>query len=354
MGKSELSVQVLAEAEYDAWRSLVAESPDGSIYSTPEYLDALCSAAGGTFRVLALQQGTELVGGVAVYERATRFGSYVSPRLLLYYNGPVLRRYDTRYPSQETARHLKACTALEAAISGAGYGSVKLKLRSTLRDARPFLASGWSARVGYTYVVDLTDLEAAWSRIEQNLRRLVERCGREGISFGDDDDFDSFYRLHAGTMERADAPTYLDRDAFRAFFERLRGQGLCRLFHARLPDGRVAASQLVLLGPHPVTHTVTAGGDPELMKTGATAFLRWRTFEALAGMGYAANDLTDASLNPVTHFKSQLGGELQSWLELWSPQTRAFRWGSEAAGMGWRARGAAGAVARRGLGLLRR
>jgi len=30
----------------------------------------------------------------------------------------------------------------------------------------------------------------------------------------------------------------------------------------------------------------------------------------LAALGYDGIDLTDAALNPVTHFKSQLGGEL--------------------------------------------
>jgi hypothetical protein len=49
---------------------------------------------------------------------------------------------------------------------------------------------------------------------------------------------------------------------------------------------------------------------------GASAFLRWRAFESLAQAGYAANDLTDASLNPVTRFKSQLGGELRATLSV--------------------------------------
>jgi hypothetical protein len=54
---------------------------------------------------------------------------------------------------------------------------------------------------------------------------------------------------------------------------------------------------------------------------GASAFLRWRGFEALAALGYQANDLTDAALNPVTHFKSQLGGDLETALVLTAPQS---------------------------------
>ncbi|MQA90953.1 MAG: GNAT family N-acetyltransferase [Gemmatimonas sp.] len=354
MSKAEVRTRLLPESEFDDWNRFVGGSPDGSIYSSSGYLDALCTAAGGRFRVLIAHQGDEILGGIGLYERDTRFGAFVSPRLLLYYNGPVLRRYDTRYPSRETSRRLKALAALESGIAQMGYLSMALKARGTLIDARPFLARGWSARVGYSYVVRIDDLEAAWAKVEQNLRRLVGRCERESISFTDDDDFDSFFRLHAATMERNDAQVYLPRTSFHRFFLTLRQSNLCRLYQARLPDGRTIASQLVLLGDHPTTHTVSAGGDPEFMGTGASAFLRWRVFEALSALGYAMNDLTDASLNQVTQFKAQLGGDLDLWLEVYRPQTRGYRFGSSVGDVVARARGVIGGVLRRGVGQIRR
>ena len=72
----------------------------------------------------------------------------------------------------------------------------------------------------------------------------------------------------------------------------------------------------MLTGPGRVAHTVCAGADEDYLRMGASAFLRWRAFESLAQAGYAANDLTDASLNPVTRFKSQLGGELRATLSV--------------------------------------
>ncbi len=328
------------------WNHLVSSSPDGSIYSTPEYLDALCTAAGGRFRVLAARRGEELAGGVALYERDSAFGTFVSPRLLLYYNGLVLRRWDTRYPSERTARSLKVMTALAEALEQGGYGAVRLKSRGSVADVRPFTARGWTARPSYSYVVPLADLDAQWGNVEQNLRRLVERC--EGkLSVADDDDFDAFYRLHAATMDRHDTAVYLPRAAFHHWFVTLRQAGWCRLYHARLPDGRVAASQLVLLGPHCVSHTVSAAADPELNKMGATAFLRWKVFAALAELGFEGNDLTDAALNPVTHFKSQLGGNLELSLVLENPGTRWYRWGTGAMHGYRRARAAAGSILRR-------
>ena len=300
-------------------------SEEGAIYSTPEYLEALCEAAGGTFRILAVEKGDELHGGIALYERASRAGRYVSTRHLLYYNGIVLRPYETRYPSERVSRHNEILEALADGLSRMGYGRITLRCRSPLCDVRVLMARGWEARPNYSYVVPLTDLEALWSRMEQNLRRLVGRCAERGVTVTEDDDFDGFFRLHAQVHERKGARLYLPRDAFQRYFARLRSRGLARLYHARLSGGASISTQLVLQGAHPVSHTVAAGADADHLNLGATAFLRWNVFQRLSRLGVAANDLTDAALNPVTHFKAQLGGDLTMCLVLESPESPRFR-----------------------------
>jgi hypothetical protein len=324
MAKPELACGILHETEYREWDEFASSAASGSIYAQSAYLDALCRAAGGTFRVVGVKQGGQLVGGVGLYETTSSHGKVVSPRLLLYYNGPVIRRHETKYPSEQTSRELKILAAIDGEIERQAYDRVVLKPRPVLRDVRPFLEKGWTAKNGYTYEVAIGNLEEARSRIEQNLRRLIDRCGRSGFTVSADEDFDSFFRLHASTMERVDFRTYLPERSFRQFYETLRAQGLAQLYHARAEDGQAVATQLVLLG-HSVTHTVSAGADPAFMKTGVTAFLRWKVFEALSEKGHQGNDLTDAALNPVTHFKSQLGGSLEAWIEVRSPESPRFR-----------------------------
>jgi hypothetical protein len=310
---AELRAEWLPRSADEEWSRFVAASPTGSVYSLPAYLDALARAVGGRHRVLAVRKGDDLVGGVAVYERDTRLGTTVRPRLLLFYNGLVLREEQTVYPSERSSRLLRLAAALAEKLEGEGYAHVELRTRAPFADARPFQARGWETRPSYSYVVPLADLEAQWARTEQNLRRLVGRCERSGFELAVEDRFDDFYGLHASIHDRKGAPLYLPREAFAQFYDELRGKGLARLYHAVAPGGRVAASQLVLLG-HPVVHTAVAATSAEHAASGAAAFLRWKGFEHLAGDGYVGNDLTDATLNPVTHFKSQLGGELETAL----------------------------------------
>jgi len=322
---SKIKTTYLNETEYERWNNFISKSPDGSIYSTPEYLDILCQAGGGKFKILCAKKGDEILGGVGLYERKSNFGTYVSPRLLLYYNGLVLQDSQTKYPSQHTSRLLKIMGALEEALSKEKYSSLRLKNRSSFTDARLFQQKGWSAQLTYTYVVNCHDLDITKNRIEQNLRRLINRCAEQSFAFTEDDDFDSLFRLHSRTHERKGAPLYLPYKQFKNYFEQLRSNELCRLYHVRLPGGQAVASLLVLLGPHSVSHSVCAGLDDEHMNSGAGVFLRWKVFEDLSKLGYLANDLTDAALNPVTRFKSQLGAELQTSLVLSKPETFGFR-----------------------------
>ena len=218
--------------------------------------------------------------------------------------------------------------ALEESLSALGYGRILLRNRSSISDLRAFLSRGWKAWPSYSFVVSIAELSSTWERIEQNLRRLIVRCEDRNISFTDDDDFDSFYKLHYVLHQRKGAPLYLPKNQFRRYFEGLKKQGLCRLYHARGQDGRSLATQLVLLGCHPVSHTVCAAAEAEFLNLGTTPFLRWKAFGAVAQLGYQANDLTDAALNTVTRFKSQLGGELEVNFVLTRPDTFRYRIGN--------------------------
>jgi hypothetical protein len=341
-GGRKLEVVELAADRLEDWATFVRESPHGSPYSLPAYLEALCAAGGGRYAVLAALRSGELVGGIGVYERSSPAGTYVQPRLLLFYNGLVLREYATKYPSERTARSAEVVGAIAEALMSRGYGRVELRCRSSFTDARPLLELGWDVVPSYTYTLPLGDLEAQWGRAEQNFRRLVERGRESGLTLTVDQDFAAFYRLHRLTADRKGAPLYLEASAFESYYDALRAADLCHLYHALLPDGRVVASQLVLCG-HSVTHTVSAAADPEHTRTGANAFLRWSAAEDLAARGHTANDLTDATLASVAHFKSQMGSTLE--LCLVASRTLSTKFGAQLAAYrglqnarAWRAR----------------
>ena len=103
-----VTVRELTRDQYTEWTRFAEESPDGSPYALPAYLDVLCDATGGRYRIVAVFRGQEIVGGVALYEERRTLGTFVTPRLLLQYNGPVLKLYGTKYPSVSLRVHSMA------------------------------------------------------------------------------------------------------------------------------------------------------------------------------------------------------------------------------------------------------
>ena len=110
--------------------------PDGERVQPARVPEVLAAVAGGRFRVLAVRKGDELVGGLSVYETTTPLGPRVQPRLLLFYNGLVLREETTVYPGERASRELRVVTALAEALEQEGYRRVELRTRAPFADGR--------------------------------------------------------------------------------------------------------------------------------------------------------------------------------------------------------------------------
>jgi len=306
-----LFVKYLDPSEFEQWDELVDESQQGSIYSKSYYLEALSRVYNADYRILAVFKNDELYGGMGVYFNKTRYGDRVHVPPLLYYNGLVLKDFPTKYPSISTKKQLEIIKAIIDELESGKYSSVDISNRHTLHDLRAFAWRGWKIWPRYTYVVPISDLNEQWDHVEQNIRRLINRCESENMSLVIDDDIETFFQLYKGTYQRKGLTPYLNKDRFLDMYHSLKKHDACQIYYVSLPDGRRIATQVVLMTKHPVTHTWMAGSDPEFLRTGASAFLRWKVFEDLNRRGYAFNDLTDASIESVAKFKSQFGGNLE-------------------------------------------
>lgn len=259
-----------------------------------------------------------------MYMGKTGAGVVSSAHHLLFYHSPVIRDYTTKYPHERTARQFSILSALEHHLRRHPVAHLALYICHTLTDLRPFNAGGWTVVPRYTYVVTLDQRENVWNRMAPYQRRLVEKAKSHGVTWTDDDDFRSFYSHHLNICRKKNLKPYLTEPSFHSFFKELKAADLCRLYHARLPDGRSVASLLVLGGPHPVSQTLCAASDPDYHTLGVNPFLRWVVFNDLMKRGYTANDLSGAPLNDVARFKRQLGGELVVNWQVTRPVTAKY------------------------------
>ena len=66
---------------------------------------------------------------------------------------------------------IRRALAMHEELSSAEPGNLNARLQ---------VARGWHASLSYTYVVSLADMGEQWERVDQNLKRLIRRCERDG------------------------------------------------------------------------------------------------------------------------------------------------------------------------------
>jgi hypothetical protein len=322
---SSFRVRLLGEAEYAAWDAFVAtQARTGSIYSTAAYLDILCRAAGGTFSIAAIEDDGALVAGMGVYRQRIHGHEVITRRMLLHYNGIVLRDELLAFEGSPSQR-LAVLDAFCEFLGRQKAAAVILNCRDGAQDFRPFLDRDWQVKPSYTIVVPTADTAQLWHRFDRNVRRMVRRAEAAGCTVSPDNDFDALYRSHEEVHRRKGAPLYLARQAFARYVDELLAARLAVIFTARLANGTPAATQLVLLGEHRCSHTTCAGSFAAHLAPGTAYLLRWRTFVALEALGYTANDLTNATRGRVTSFKEQFGGALAMNMAVRSPSRMSYR-----------------------------
>ena len=323
---AKIFTRYLEPSEYDVWDRFVDTSPHGSIYSQSFFLNALCKAIGTQFRILGAYKGEELIGGMGLHYKPSRYGDMVHIRPFLYYNGLVVDEFKSNFPSITNSRQTEVIQAILNELESGRYASAQVASRAPLEDIRLFWKNHWTVWPRYTYVVPIADLSEQWQHVEQNLRRLISRCEREGMRLECSDDVDAFYSMNSATYIRKGVKPYLGREKFLELYQEIKAHDACQIYFALTADGQRAAGQLVLRTKHPVTHTWMAGSDPSFLQSGASAFLRWKAFEDLSKQGYQYNDLTDAMIEKVAKFKSQFGGRLEPSFVLYKEFSSRMRW----------------------------
>ncbi len=308
---SQITTRYLEPSEFESWDRFVDTTRLGTIYNQSFFLRPLSRAFGTDFRILAAFKGTELVGGIALHFQPGKYGDMVQIRPLLYYNGLVISDFESKYPSITSSRQTEVVQAILNELEAGRYAAAEISSLYPFEDYRPFLARGWRLWPRYTYVVPIADLKKQWESAEQNIRRLISRCERDGMQLELSDDPELFYTMNKNTYLRKGVNPYISQDKFIQLYKSLKECNACQIYFALTPDGQRAAAHVVLSTKHPLTHTWMAGSDPQFLQSGASAFLRWKVFEHLNQRGYQYNDLTDAMIEKVARFKSQFGGRLE-------------------------------------------
>ena len=208
-------------------------SPCGSLFHTTLWL----GASGSDFAIYGVFDGEELCGGfVAPYRRDARTARVSLRPALTPYSGLVVFQRPGKPSSAITrGKALAACSA--AALKG-DFARINFRLSPHIHDVQEYIWAGFAVSVRYTYIVDISTPEAAWSNLDENHRRSIRRAEKEGIEVES-----NLHPVDCMGLFRATRDSPSDwQNLMQDYEAELRPRGFSRTFVARDPSGEAAAA----------------------------------------------------------------------------------------------------------------
>ena len=300
------------EQDGAAWDDFVAGSPQATYLQTTAWTE-IKRANGWRGVRIATQSAGDTIGAQVLVRRAPGlpWGFGYIPR------GPVGRKLDRDALVAFTDR-----VKLEAQKRRWAYVTVEPELPP---DAAELLRGlGWRPAAHVqpesSRVINLDrPTEEIWNDVHRKARQSVNKAKRQGVRVVESDGsrLDEFYRIHAGTAERAH---FIPRaeSSFREMWSALAPKGMARLFFAENEESGQAVATLFLVTCGPRAFDLYGGTTGEGDALRANYVLKWEVIERAREAGAKAYDLWGLPREGIAQFKSAWGGSEVEYVGAWN------------------------------------
>ena len=285
----------------EGYDDLVEESPQGSVFATSWWLDAV---AEGRWRSNAVEDDGEVTAAWPTVVRATRWGDVHEGAPLTPFLGPLFQP-----ESSELKRRSNEVKRLEQLVAAFGRAAhVEARCNPAFDYWTPLAWHGFSQTTHYTWRLSRpADLESAFRSARENVRREIRKAEKHGVTV-EEGSLDAFQDVHLETVSYQEIGTAeAGREALRRIEAAAAPRDARRILLARDGDGRVHAGGYFVRDDRWVYYLVGAS-DPSLRTSGAPSLVLWKGIEHAAeeGLGF---DFEGSMLRSVERFFRAFGGE---------------------------------------------
>jgi hypothetical protein len=307
----------MTHADYDA---LVAASPQGSIFATSWWLDAV---AGGRWRANTLSDGGGVVAAWPTVVRRTRWGDVHEGAPLTPYLGPLFRPRDSELKRRE--EEVKRLEQLAETLGS--FAHIDAACNPAFDYWTPLRWHGFTQTTRYTWRFPrVDDLDGILSRARENIRREIRKAEKRGVTV-EDGSLEAFQAVHLRTAAHQEIPgAELYLPALRRIDAAASDRNARRILLARDGDGRTHAGGYFVRDERWVYYLAGAS-DPELRTSGAPSLLLWKAiaYAAEEGLGF---DFEGSIIRGVERFFRAFAGVPTPYSVVRKTPSRALRLGT--------------------------
>jgi hypothetical protein len=292
-----------------AYDEFVAASPQGSVFCTSWWLDAV---APGRWRAHELEDAGRIVAAWPTVVARSRLGEVHRGAPLTPFLGPLFP------PGEGARRRSREIKLVEELLERIGrFAHLEARCNPELDYWTPLRWHGFQQTTNYTWrLPDLSDLDAVFGGFRENIRGHVRAAEKSGMTVGEVD-LGHFLELHRRRFDRD--PEAVDRVDAAAAQRRAR-----TILVARDADGHARAGGYFVHDSRFTTYLLAAT-DAEVR--GAASLVLWEAIKRAAERG-TAFDFEGSMLRHVESFVRSFGGVPTPYSIVWktpSPPLRALR-----------------------------
>lgn len=288
------------------WDDFVATSEGGTVFHSSLWIHASHFA----FVRLGVFHNGRLVAGVVFQHKTTDAEKdSLSP-----YLGPLAISGNEAFTDPRTMR--KTGFLLAGAIRRR-YPGIEFSSSPWHEELLGFVCHGFHARLTYTSVVDVSNLEAARRRLWPTLKANLRAAGKQELVVESSSDPSEVLSLASLSFRRQSAPIWYDPEEARNCFLRLAGAEQARCFVTYSADGAALAA-VGLVWDRRRSYYLLGGHDHTRGHRGAHSLAMWQAMKyTRETLGLAVFDLEGTHIASVDRFFRQFGGSSLPFYYVW-------------------------------------
>jgi hypothetical protein len=295
---------------------LVRASPQGSVFATSWWLDAVAPAA---WLPNVAETGGTVVAAWPTVVRRDRWGAVHGGAAITPYLGPLLTG------GEGVHRRSREVEQLDLLLEGLGeFAHLEARCNPAFDYWTPLHWQGFTQTTHYTWrLSDVSDPERVFAGLRENVRREIRKARKSGLAV-EEGTLADYLRIHEKAAAEQGRPA--EASTNRPVIERVDAaaaeRGSRDILLARDANGRVHAGAYFVHDAR-WTYYLLGGSDPAVRTSGAASLVMWAAIER-AGEGGTGFDFEGSMLRHVERFVRAWGGTPTPYSIVRRTPSRAF------------------------------
>jgi len=291
-------IRLLREDEFSIWDTLVAISPQGSVFCYSWWLKEVT----GHFHVLGYFENGILVAGMPLFFKRRFFLSLLTMPKLTQTWGVLIEPLSGK-KVKVASKEMEILRVFADELSK--YPIFIQSFHPTLQNWLPFYWRGFKQMSRFTYLLDdLTDLDRVMKEFRENIRTDIRKAQKRGI-FVEQASVSQAYPIFKKSFDRQQIKLPYTREYLCGLYTATKKHDAGECFVAKDSAGNINASAFMVWDRQRAYYLV-GGGDPDLRNSGATSLLIWNLIQFAAGRTQSF-DFEGSVIEPIERFFRAFG-----------------------------------------------